>query len=90
MGQGKSTSGNWILRESFKDKSKAPPAGWLKCSQNVEAVTNEIALACSDTLCFVDTCGMDDPSSNRSDDKIMIGNQLTTNQQKSSIQCYCF
>ena len=69
MGQGKSTSCNYILRESFLDESKNTGETWFKNKRSHSAVTTEISYQESDTLLLIDTCGFDDPI--RSDDQNM-------------------
>jgi predicted GTPase len=69
MGQGKSTSCNYILRESFQDESKKTGGRWFKGKKSTSAVTTEISYQDSDTLLLIDTCGFDDPI--RSDDENM-------------------
>lgn len=60
-----------MLRETLH-KNNVPIGGWLNCGASGDAVTSEIGIRQSDTLAFIDTCGMDDPNPKRSDDKLMI------------------
>jgi hypothetical protein len=68
MGHGKSTTGNYILRESIMDtrKWKAPPSGWFRASRNFHGVTKEVTIGDTDTLSYIDTCGFDDTDPKRS------------------------
>ena len=60
-----------MLKETLKSSSQ-PKGGWLKCGASGDAVTHENTIVSSDSMAFIDTCGLDDPNPKRSDDKIMI------------------
>ena len=74
MGAGKSSSCNYIIKESikdislFKDTAKFK-SGWFPFRTSTKAVTQVIDYAASDTLTIIDTCGFAD--SDRDDDNNM-------------------
>lgn len=62
VGHGKSTQGNYILKESLVDKkaSKIPTSGWFKTKRQLSAVTKQMKFEKTDTINLIDTCGFND------------------------------
>ena len=61
---GKSTLGNYILRESIIDKNnlKTPKGGWLPTKRQSTPVTTQPHFQNTDTLFLIDTPGFNNPS----------------------------
>ena len=71
---GKSTLGNYILRESIIDKNnlKTPKGGWFPTKRQSTAVTTSITFKNTDTMFLIDTCGFNN-----------IDNQEISNEMNS-------
>ena len=74
VGHGKSTLGNYILKESLVDKkaTKIPPAGWFKTKRQTSAVTKKMTFQTTDTINLIDTCGFNDLKHNKTNELISM------------------
>jgi predicted GTPase len=69
---GKSTLGNYILRESIIDKNnlKTPKGGWFPTKRQSTPVTTSIAFQNTDTLFLIDTPGYNNPNTHESSNQM--------------------
>ena len=94
MGNGKSTTGNMLIRKICENNNKKPLKDqMLTASKSIKAVTKEIEIKKFGELNLIDTPGLNDPDKTRTDEETFIRITEILNQQLSqdglsaSLQC---
>ena len=71
MGNGKSTTGNQLIRETLKLQNKKPKhTQQFEANRSMKAVTTKIDIKKFENIKYIDTPGFNDPNKNRSDYQI--------------------
>jgi GTPase Era involved in 16S rRNA processing len=71
MGNGKSTTGNQLIRQILKLQKKKPKhTQQFEARKSMEAVTTKIDIKRFENISYIDSPGFNDPNKNRSDNQI--------------------
>ena len=71
MGNGKSTTGNKLIRDILKQQKKKPKESQqFESKKSIKAVTTDIELKYFDKINYIDSPGFNDPDKFRSDEMI--------------------
>ena len=84
MGNGKSTTGNMLIRKICENNNKKPLKDQMfTASKSIKAVTKEIEIKKFGELNLIDTPGLNDPDKTRTDEETFIRITEILNQQLS-------
>ena len=71
MGNGKSTTGNQLIRQTLKLQKKKPKhTQQFEAHKSMKAVTTKIDIKRFENISYIDSPGFNDPDKNRSDNQI--------------------
>ena len=82
MGNGKSTTGNQLIRQALKEKNLKPKKNCQEfyANKSLEAVTRKVEVKELEDINFIDSPGFNDPNKERSDNIIFADIVETVHQ----------